>query len=179
MPELKTFGRGGLMVLSAFLPREWERYAASAAGSTWDAGSALAGIADGGLPMGIFGLWAARITLVGTLIYAGASFLAALRATRRDDRIFSTMQALGYGMTAAGISTAGGGLLTAGVATAEIPPLGLALCAIGAGLLVASYVFRDRSALGRVVRAPVRVARTVVHGARDAAGAVLDAINPF
>ena len=176
---LKTFGRAGLMALSVFLPRAWERDAASAAGSAWDAGSAVAGIADGGPPMGIFGLWAARLTLLGTMFYAGASFLAALRAPRRDDRIFSTMQALGYGMTAAGISTAGAGLLTAGVATAEIPPLGLALCAAGAGLLVASYAFRDRSALGRAVRAPIRVARTVVHGARDAAGAVLDAINPF
>ena len=37
---LKTFGRAGLMALSAFLPRAWERDAASAAGSAWDAGSA-------------------------------------------------------------------------------------------------------------------------------------------
>ena len=36
---LKSFGRAGLMALSAFLPRAWERDAASAAGSAWDAGS--------------------------------------------------------------------------------------------------------------------------------------------
>ena len=35
---LKTFGRAGVMALSAFLPRHWERDAASAAGSAWDAG---------------------------------------------------------------------------------------------------------------------------------------------
>ncbi len=176
---LKTFGRAGLMALSALLPRQWERDATSAVGSTWDAASAVAGMADGGLPMGMVGLWAARITLVGTLFFAGASMWAAVRARRRDQRIFAATQAAGYTLTAIGIGTAGGSLMMAGAATAEIPPLGLALCAVGSGLIVASYAFRYRSDLGRAVRAPIRVARTVGHGARDAAGAVLDAVNPF
>jgi len=55
--------------------------------------------------------------------------------------------------------------VTAGVASAEIPPLGLALCAAGSGLLVASYAYRYRSALGHAATSTVRAA--------------FDAINPF
>jgi cell wall-associated NlpC family hydrolase len=176
---LRTAGRAGVMVLSSLLPRAWERDLSSAAGSAWDAASAVAGIADGGLPMGVYGLWAARITLLGTVLLAASSLAAARRAQRHDERVFAVTQAAGYGLTAAGLATAGGSLVTAGAATAEIPPVGLALCAVGSGLLVASYAYRYRSTLGRAVRAPLRAAAAAVHGARDAAGAVLQAINPF
>jgi cell wall-associated NlpC family hydrolase len=176
---LKTAGRAGLMVLSTVLPRQWERDVTAAAGSSWDTATALSGVVEGGLPMGIFGLWAARITLLGTVLFAGSSLLAARRAERRDERVFAVTQAAGYGLTAAGLATAGGSLVTAGAATAEIPPLGLALCAAGSGLLVASYAYRYRSVLKRAVRAPIAAAGAAVHGARETAGAVLDAINPF
>jgi hypothetical protein len=176
---LRTIGRAGVMVLSSALPREWERDAASAAGSTWDAGSALAGMADGGLPMGVFGLWAARITLLGTLLLAGSSFLAARRAATRDERVMAVAQMTGYGLTAAGLATAGPGLVTAGVATAEIPPLGLALCAAGSAIIVASYAYRYRSALVRAVRAPVDAVEDVASAARSTVRAALDAVNPF
>ncbi len=173
---LRTAGRAGLLVLSSFLPREWERDLSSAAGSAWDAASAAAGISEGGMPLGLFGLWAARFTLAGTLIFAGSSLLAGLRARRRDDRVVALVQAAGYSLNAAGIATAGAGLLTAGAATAEIPPLGLALCAAGSALLVGSYVYRYRSSIagaaGRAAGAVTSTARTTVHAA-------LDAINPF
>jgi cell wall-associated NlpC family hydrolase len=176
---LKTIGRAGVMLLSSVLPRQWERDAAAAAGSAWDAGSALAGIADGGLPLGVFGLWAARITLLGTLLLAGSSFLAARRAATRDERVVALAQMTGYGLTAAGLATAGPSLVTAGVATAEIPPVGLALCAAGSAIIVASYAYRYRSALGRAVRAPVAAVEGVASAARNTARAALDAVNPF
>ena len=176
---LKTIGRAGVMVLSSVLPRQWERDVAGAAGSTWDTGSAIAGMADGGLAMGVFGLWAARITLLGTLLFAGSSFLAARRAATRDQRIVAVAEMTGYGLTAAGLATAGPSLVTAGVATAEIPPLGLALCAAGSGIIVASYAYRYRSTLGRAVRAPIDAVAGVASAARSTARAALDAVNPF
>jgi hypothetical protein len=173
---LRTISRAGLLVLSSFLPREWERDVSSAAGSAWDAASAVAGMSDGGMPLGVFGVWAARFTLAGTLVFAGSSLFAAFRARRRDDRIVAGIQAAGYTLNAAGIASAGGGLLWAGAATAEIPPVGLALCAAGSGLLVVSYAYRYRSSIagaaGRVADAVKSAARTTVHAA-------LDAINPF
>ena len=166
---LRTAGRAGLLVLSSFLPREWERDLSSAAGSAWDAASAAAGIAEGGMPLGLFGLWAARFTLAGTLIFAGSSLLTGLRARRRDDRVVALVQAAGYGLNAAGITTAGAGLFTAGAATAEIPPLGLALCAAGSALLVGSYVYRYRSSIaGAAAAPPARDERGAHHRARRA-----------
>jgi len=173
---LRTAGRAGLLVLSSFLPRAWERDLSSAAGSTWDAASAVAGMSEGGMPLGLFGLWAARFTLAGSLIFAGSSLVSGLRASRRDDRIVALTQAAGYGLNAAGITTAGTGLLTAGAATAEIPPLGLALCAAGSALLVGSYAYRYRSSIGR---AAGRAAGAVTGAARTTVHAALDAINPF
>ena len=67
--------------------------------------------------------------------------------------------------------------MTAGVATAEIPPIGLALCAVGSGLLVASYGYRYRSALGRAVGTAVEAVEAVGHSATRTARAALDAIN--
>ena len=176
---LRTIGRAGVMLLSSVLPREWERDLAAAGGSAWDAGSALAGIADGGLPMGTYGLWASRITLLGTLLFAASSFLAARRASTRDERVFAVAQMTGYGLTAAGIATAGPGLVTAGLATAEIPPLGLALCAAGSGMIVASYAYRYRSAFARAIRAPVDAVEAVASAARSKVHAALDVVNPF
>ena len=85
----------------------------------------------------------------------------------------------GYGLTAAGLATAGPSLVTAGVATAEIPPLGLALCAAGSAIIVASYAYRYRSALGRAVRAPVEAVEGVASAARSTVHAALEAVNPF
>jgi hypothetical protein len=173
---LRTAGRAGLLVASSLLPRAWERDLSSAAGSAWDAASALAGISEGGLPLGLFGLWAARFTLAGTLIFAGSSLFAARRAARRDDRVVALVQAAGYGLNAAGIAAAGSGLLTAGAATAEIPPVGLALCAAGSALLVGSYAYRYRSAIRG---GAVRVAGAVASAARTTVHAALDAVNPL
>ena len=88
-------------------------------------------------------------------------------------------QMTGYGLTAAGIATAGPGLVTAGVAIAEIPPLGLALCAAGSAIIVVSYAYRYRSALGRAIRAPVDAVEGVASAARSKAHAALGAVNPF
>jgi hypothetical protein len=184
-------------VLSSVLPRQWERDAASAAGSTWDAASAVSDLAAGGLRLGVFGVWTARITIVGSLVYMATSLVAVCRARDRAGRVFAATQAAGYGLTTAGLLTAGDGLIVMGAATAEIPPLGLALCAAGAGLLVASYCYRYRTQLGRAldlawrvqaapVRYGLRAGARAVHAIGGAAGAALDAgrsaldaLNPF
>jgi hypothetical protein len=173
---LRTGARAGLLVFAAALPEEWERDLSSAAGSTWDTVSAVAEMSDGGMPLSAFGLWAARFTLGGTLIFAGLSLAGALGARRRDDQVVAGLQAAGYTLNAAGIATAGSGLLTAGAATAEIPPLGLALCAAGSGLLVVSYAYRYRSS---IAGAADRAAGAVTSAARTTVHAALDAINPF
>ena len=183
---LKTLGRAGLTLLSSVLPRQWERDAAAAAGSAWDGASAVSDFAAGGLPLETFGLWASRVTVIGSLICLGTSLMAVRRARDAETRVFAATQAAGYGLTAAGVLTAGDSLLGLGAASAEIPPVGLVLCAAGAGLLVASYGYRYRGALGRALdlarQAPTAPAR---YGIR-AAGAVLDAgrsawdaVNPF
>ncbi len=169
---LKTGFRAGVLVLANVLPREWERDLTAAAGSTWDAAEAVAGVAEGGMPLGLFGLWAARFTLAGTLIFAGSSFLAARRARTRDEFVFAMAQGAGYGLTAAGLATTGTGLLSLGAATAEVPPVGLALCAVGSTILALSYAYRYRSAIGRAVDRVRNAARSGLHAA-------FDAVNPF
>jgi hypothetical protein len=169
---LKTVARGGILILSSALPEAWERDISAAAGSTWDAVEAAAGAAEGGMPLGLFGLWAARFTLAGTLLFAASSFLAARRARSRDEWIVAVTQGAGYGLNAAGLATAGSGLLTAGAASAEVPPVGLALLAAGSGLLVASYAYRYRSAIGSA-------ADRVGAAARSTMRAAFDAVNPL
>ena len=169
---LKTGFRVGLLVFASVLPQEWERDLSAAAGSAWDAAEATAGAIDGGLPLGPFGIWAARFTFAGSLLFTISSLLAARRSTRREDWVFHVAQGVGYGLNAAGIATAGSGLLGAGAATAEIPPLGLALCAAGSAVLVTSYAYRYRSAIGRGVEAVGNAARSMVHAA-------FDTVNPF
>jgi hypothetical protein len=169
---LKTGFRAGLLVFASALPREWERDLSAAAGSTWDAAEATAGAIDGGIPLGPFGIWAARFTLAGSLMFVVSSLMAARRATRREDWVFHVAQGVGYGLNAAGLATAGSGLLAAGAATAEIPPLGLALCAAGSAVLVASYAYRYRSAIRGGVEAVGNAARSTLHAA-------FDTVNPF
>jgi len=169
---LKTGLRAGVLVLANVLPREWERDLSAAAGSTWDAAEAVAGVAEGGMPLGLFGLWAARFTLAGTLILAGFSFLAARRARTRDEFVFAMAQGAGYGLTAAGLATAGTELVMLGAATAEIPPLGMALCAAGSAILVVSYAYKYRSAIAGAVDRVRNAAGSTLHAA-------FDAVNPF
>jgi cell wall-associated NlpC family hydrolase len=173
---LRTVARAGLLVFAAVLPEEWERDLSSATGSTWDAASAVGEMSDGGMPLSAFGLWAARFTLAGTVIFAGWALAAAVRARSRDERIVAGMQAAGYALNAGGVATAGAGLVTAGAATAEIPPVGLALCAAGSALLVGSYAFRYRASIARGAR---RVAGAVTGAARTTVDAALDAIDRF
>jgi cell wall-associated NlpC family hydrolase len=169
---LRTVTRAGLVGLATVLPQRWERDLSSATGSTWDAIDAVAGAAHGGMPLGPFAIWAARFTLAGTLLFGASSFLAARRATRRDDWLVAVVQGAGYGLNAAGLATAGSGLLTAGAGTAEIPPVGLALLAAGSTLLVVSYAYRYRSAIAGAARAVGNAARSTLHAA-------FAAVNPF
>jgi len=81
-------------------------------------------------------------------------------------------QGAGYGLTAAGLATAGTGLLMLGAATAEIPPLGMALCAAGSAILVVSYAYKYRSAIAGAVDRVRNAAGSTLHAA-------FDAVNPF
>ena len=97
------------------------------------------------------------------------------RARRTRDRIGYGLMAAGSAATTAGLVTAGGSLLAMGATTSVVPPVGLTLMAVGAGLCVGGYLVRHpewcRRAIGlggsaldtawRVETAPVRVAASL------------------
>jgi hypothetical protein len=172
---LRTAARVGLTGIAVVLPQQWQRDAASAAGSAWDAASAAADLAAGGLALGAPALWVARLSVVGAAAFCGLSVLAAVRSRSRSSMVFNAAQAAGYAVTGAGIATAGTSLVTLGAASAEIPPLGLGLCAAGATILAASYCYRERGAIaaaaGRVADAAGSLA--------DAGRSALSGLNPF
>ena len=185
--------RFALTGLGALLPDPDWRDAANLAGSGWDlvsASQALAESAGAGAPLTGFGLWAARFSLVGGLLSTGVFTAQALAARRTRDRVGYGLMAAGSAATTAGLLSAGGSMLALGAAGTVVPPVGLALIAVGAGLCLAGYLARHpewcRAAvrLGgraldlawRVQTAPVRLAATAASAAADGARAVIDAI---
>ena len=172
---LRTVARVGLTGVAVVLPRRWQRDAAAAAGSAWDAASAAADLAAGGLMLGAAALWVARLSVIGAAAFCGLSVLAAVRSRSRAGIVFNAAQAAGYALTGAGIATAGTSLVTLGAATAEIPPLGLGLCAAGATILAASYCYRERGAIASAARSAAAAAGSALDAGRSA----LDALNPF
>ena len=172
---------------------DW-RDAANLAGSVWDAAGAARGLAEGmageGFAVDGFGLWAARFSLVGGALSTGLFTAEALRARRRRDRIGYGLMAAGSAATTVGLLSAGGSLMASGAAGSVIPPVGLTLIAVGAGLCVAGYLVRHpdwvRAGLragGRVLdlawrvqTAPVRLASSAASAAVSGAKSVIDAI---
>jgi hypothetical protein len=186
--------RFGLTGLGMLLPDPDWRDAANLAGSVWDAAGAARGLAEGmageGAAVDGFGLWAARFSLLGGALSTGLFTAEALRARRRRDRIGYGLMAAGSAATTVGLLSAGGSLMALGAAGAVIPPVGLTLIAVGAGLCVAGYLVRHpewvRAGLrvgGRVLdlgwrvqTAPVRVASSAASAAVSGAKSVIDAI---
>jgi cell wall-associated NlpC family hydrolase len=194
---LEHLSRFTLTGLSALLPGRTEQDAAGLIGSLWDGIAAardLATTAGRGLPVGGWGLWAARFSLVGGVISTLVCASNASTAQRRRDRIGYGLMAAGSAASSAGMLTAGGSLLALGAETSVVPPVGLGLMAAGAGLCVAGYLVqhpewcraawraggRVLDTAWRVQTAPVRVAASAASTVVDGARSVISAIpNPF
>jgi hypothetical protein len=174
---IRNTGRYGLTAASAVLPGD-EGDLAGMAGSAWDAAEAAADAVrvwgTDGMVLSGLRLAAARLSLFGNVLATVTYGWQAYRARRRRDRIGYGLQAAGSGMMAAGL---GIGVI---VGTA-IPPVGLALVAIGATVVVAGYLYRHpawvRTAADaggraldlawRVETAPVRIAASAPGAARS------------
>jgi hypothetical protein len=98
--------------------------------------------------------------------------------------------AVGSAATTAGLMTAGGSLMAMGATTSVVPPVGLTLIAVGAGICVTGYLVRHpewcRGAVRvgakaldvawRVQTAPVRAAASVASGVADRARSLAGSI---
>jgi cell wall-associated NlpC family hydrolase len=169
---VRNAGRLGLTAASAVLPGD-QGDIAGMAGSAWDAAEAAADAVQlwgtDGLALGGLGLWAARFSLLGNAFGTFAYGWQAYTARRRRDRI-------GYGLQSAGSGLMAAGMVAGVVVGTAVPPVGLALIAVGATVVVAGYLYRHPSwvtsvldaggrALDlawRVETAPVRAARSVI-----------------
>ena len=142
---LRHLSRFGLTGLGAFLPDPDLRDAVNLAGSVWDGVSAgrdaIAAVSAGGAGLSEAGLWAARLGVVGGAISTGLFAAQAWTARRPRDRI-GYGDAAGSATATVGLATAGGSLVALGATTAVIPPVGLTLIAVGAGICVAGYLVR-------------------------------------
>jgi cell wall-associated NlpC family hydrolase len=191
---IQHLSRFTLIGLGALLPDPDWRDAANLVGSGWDAASAVgdlvAAAGSSGLELSGVGLWAARFSVIGGALSAGLFASQAYRARRSRDRIGYGLMAAGSVATTAGLATAGSSLLALGATASVVPPLGLTLMAVGAGLCVSGYLVRHpewcRRAIGlggrvldtawRVETAPVRVAASLGGHAAAAARSVISSI---
>jgi len=169
---VRNAGRLRLTAASVVLPGD-QGDLAGMAGSAWDAAEAAADAVQlwgtDGLALGGLGLWAARFSLLGNAFGTVAYGWQAYTARSRRDRI-------GYGLQSAGSGLMAAGMVAGVVVGTAIPPIGLALIAVGATVVVAGYLYRHPSwvtsgldaggrALDlawRVETAPVRAARSVI-----------------
>jgi len=187
---LQHLSRFGLTALGGLLPDPDWRDASNLVGSIWDTYSAVGDLvsaaAPGGLELSGVGLWAARFSVLGGALSTGLFAAQAYSARRSRDRVGYGLMAVGSAATTAGLMTAGGSLMAMGATTAVVPPVGLTLIAVGAGICVTGYLVRHpewcRSALRvgakaldlawRAQTAPVRVASAVADRARSLAGSI-------
>ena len=152
---LQHLSRFGLTALGGLLPDPDWRDAANLVGSIWDTYSAVGDLvsaaAPGGLELSGVGLWAARFSVLGGALSTGLFAAQAYSARRSRDRVGYGLMAVGSAATTAGLMTAGGSLMAMGATTAVVPPVGLTLIAVGAGICVTGYLVRHpewcRSAL--------------------------------
>ncbi len=106
------------------------------------------------------------------IAYIGLFTWDALTARRRRDRIWYGAQAASTLLTTAGAMTLGADLITGGVASAEVPPVGIALMLAGVIVLAGACIFREWGWVAGAVR---RTAGAVL----DAGRSVVGALNPF
>jgi len=191
---IEHVSRFGLTALGALLPDPGWRDAANLVGSAWDAAAAsldLARVAGtAGLALSGVGLWAARLSALGGALSAGLFGMQAWRARRTRDRVGYGLMAAGSLATTAGLATAGGSLIALGAGASVIPPVGLGLMAVGAGLCAGGYLVRHpewcHRALGvagsaldmawRVQTAPVRAAASVGAAVADGVRSIASSI---
>ena len=187
---LQHLSRFGLTALGGLLPDPDWRDAVNAVGSIWDTYSAIrdvtAAAAAGGLELSGVGLWAARFSVLGGALSTGLFAAQAYSARRSRDRVGYGLMAVGSAATTAGLMTAGGSLMAMGATTSVVPPVGLTLIAVGAGICVTGYLVRHpewcrgaarigAAALDvawRAQTAPVRAVATVADRARSLAGSI-------
>jgi len=141
---VRHLSRLGLNALT-LLPNRTLDAIGSVAGTAWDTAAVAADLAAGGYREGFafsgFGLWAARLTLAGSLLAAAGGLFTALTARSRRGRILGGLQLAGGGLQAAGLATAGTDLIVLGAAGMEVPPVGVALILAGTAITagVAAY----------------------------------------
>lgn len=141
---LRHLSRLGLNALT-LLPNRTLGAVGSVAGSAWDAAAVALDVAGGayrdGFAFSGFGLWAARLTLAGSLLAAAGGLATALTARSRRGRVIGGLMLAGGGLQAAGLATAGTDLIVLGAAGMEVPPVGVALILAGTALTagVAAY----------------------------------------
>jgi hypothetical protein len=94
------------------------------------------------------------------------------------------MMAAGSLATTAGLATAGGSLIALGATTSVIPPVGLGLMAVGAGLCAGGYLVRHPEWCHRALRAggtaldlAWRVQSAPVRAAASVGGAVAEGVR--
>jgi cell wall-associated NlpC family hydrolase len=191
---LQHLSRFGLTALGGLLPDPDWRDASNLVGSIWDTYSAVrdltAAAAAGGLELSGVGLWAARFSVLGGALSTGLFAAQAYSARRRRDRVGYALMAVGSAATTAGLMTAGGSLMAIGATTSVVPPVGLTLIAVGAGICVTGYLVRHpewcRSAVRvgakaldvawRAQTAPVRAVVSVTSGVADRARSLVGSI---
>jgi len=191
---LQHLSRFGLTALGGLLPDPDWRDAVNLVGSVWDTYSAVRDLTDaaagGGLELSGVGLWAARFSVLGGALSTGLFAAQAYSARRRRDRVGHGLMAAGSAAATAGLMTAGGSLMAMGATTSVVPPVGLTLIAVGAGICVTGYLVRHpewcRSAarIGataldvawRAQTAPVRAVASVASGVADRARSLAGSI---
>jgi len=191
---LQHLSRFGLTALGGLLPDPDWRDAVNLVGSVWDTYSAVRDLTDaaagGGLELSGVGLWAARFSVLGGALSTGLFAAQAYSARRRRDRVGYGLMAAGSAAATAGLMTAGGSLMAMGATTSVVPPVGLTLIAVGAGVCVTGYLVRHpewcRSAarIGataldvawRAQTAPVRAVASVASGVADRARSLAGSI---
>jgi hypothetical protein len=175
--------RLGLTAAATFLPNPHLRDVATFAGAVSDTVSAAGRAVGGGMALEGASLWAVRISTISGIVFAGLYAWQAYRSRRWDDRIWYGAQAAGTGLAAAGVMTAGTDLIAIGAGSAEVPPLGLGLMALGGVILAGGCVYRERrwiaSSAGRAKGWVTHAASTAAGAAADAGRSLVNSLNPF
>jgi len=150
---VRHLSRLGLNALT-LLPNRTLGAIGSVAGTAWDAVAVAVDLAAGGYREGFafsgFGLWAARLTLAGSLLAAAGGLFTAITARSRRDRIVGGLQLAGGGLQAAGLATAGTDLIVLGAAGMEVPPVGVALILAGTAITAGVAAYQAWPTLRRI-----------------------------